>query len=203
MTLQNCLNLGKITQDLSTGKPAINSDANLYGQLTIFPKLEVKTNFNGSFFYPWTETTRYSGRIDLWSEDSTKEHEFSFFRDTFSTNSKVGIGIYKPDRTDTLNAYISANGNSFICANNGNMGVGTATPQEKLHVNGWIRSSTGLKLGVNLNLIQYASAAPTTGTWSRGDRIYNTAPSAGGFIGWVCVLGGSPGTWKTWGMISM
>ena len=41
------------------------------------------------------------------------------------------------------------------------------------------------------------SAAPTTGTWKRGDVVMNTAPSAGGVPGWVCVTAGTPGTWKS------
>jgi len=46
------------------------------------------------------------------------------------------------------------------------------------------------------------SAAPTTRTWAVGDKVYNLAPTAGGFIGWVCVAAGTPGTWKTFGAIS-
>ena len=41
-------------------------------------------------------------------------------------------------------------------------------------------------------------AAPTTGTWSQGDIVWNTAPTAGGSIGWVYT-----GTaWKTFGSIA-
>ena len=45
------------------------------------------------------------------------------------------------------------------------------------------------------------TAAPTTGTWQRGDYVKNSAPSATGspevvILGWVCVSGGTPGTWK-------
>jgi hypothetical protein len=46
-----------------------------------------------------------------------------------------------------------------------------------------------------------ASAAPTTGTYSRGQVIWNTAPTAGGYVGWVCVTAGTPGTWKQFGAI--
>lgn len=46
------------------------------------------------------------------------------------------------------------------------------------------------------------SAAPVSGTWKQGDIVYNTAPTAGGTIGWVCTAAGSPGTWKTFGTIS-
>jgi len=47
-----------------------------------------------------------------------------------------------------------------------------------------------------------AAAAPAAGTWSQGDIVYNSAPTAGGSIGWVCVTGGTPGTWKTFGDIA-
>lgn len=46
------------------------------------------------------------------------------------------------------------------------------------------------------------TAAPTSGTWQVGDRVWNTAPTAGGTLGWVCVTAGTPGTWKTFGSIA-
>ena len=46
------------------------------------------------------------------------------------------------------------------------------------------------------------SAAPTSGYYFSGDVVMNSAPSAGGYVGWVCVTGGNPGTWKTFGAIS-
>jgi hypothetical protein len=45
-------------------------------------------------------------------------------------------------------------------------------------------------------------AAPTTGTWKLGDIVYNTSPASAGFIGWVCTVAGTPGTWRTFGLIS-
>lgn len=45
-------------------------------------------------------------------------------------------------------------------------------------------------------------AAPTTGTWTQGDRVEVTQPVAGGFSGFVCVTSGTPGTWKGYGLIS-
>ena len=47
----------------------------------------------------------------------------------------------------------------------------------------------------------YGTAAPTSGTWDRGDIVWNSVPSASGRTGWVCVAGGTPGTWRTWGAI--
>jgi hypothetical protein len=45
------------------------------------------------------------------------------------------------------------------------------------------------------------AAAPTTGTWSQGDWVKNSSPSATGWFGFVCVTGGTPGTWKGFGEI--
>jgi len=55
--------------------------------------------------------------------------------------------------------------------------------------------------GVN-SIYSSAATIPTVGTWPQGAIVYNSAPVAGGYIGWVCVKGGTPGTWKTWGVIS-
>lgn len=43
---------------------------------------------------------------------------------------------------------------------------------------------------------------PTTGTWKTGDKIYFTNPTAGSYIGLICVTAGTPGTWKTFGVIT-
>ena len=47
-----------------------------------------------------------------------------------------------------------------------------------------------------------AAAAPTTGTWLKGDYIRNSAPAEAGaasskyvILGWVCSVSGTPGTW--------
>jgi hypothetical protein len=49
--------------------------------------------------------------------------------------------------------------------------------------------------------IHHGSAAPTTGTWERGDIFFDSSPTSGGKIGWVCTTAGTPGTWKAWGVI--
>jgi len=47
------------------------------------------------------------------------------------------------------------------------------------------------------------TAAPTTGSWARGDIVYNSAPAQGEWIGWVCVTAGTPGSWRGWGAIGI
>lgn len=50
-------------------------------------------------------------------------------------------------------------------------------------------------------LVQALPSAPTSDTYKQGDVVYNTAPNVGGFVGWVCTVGGTPGTWNTFGSI--
>lgn len=42
---------------------------------------------------------------------------------------------------------------------------------------------------------------PTTGNNNQGDIVYDNNPQPGGYMGWVCVVGGEPGTWKRFGKI--
>ena len=67
----------------------------------------------------------------------------------------------------------------------------------------WTNFANGTSKGTVKNGVKnfYGTAAPTTGTWIGGDIVYNSAPSAGGKIGWICVTAGTPGTWKAFGAI--
>lgn len=41
----------------------------------------------------------------------------------------------------------------------------------------------------------YGTAAPASGTYALGDRLWNKSPSPGGTLCWVCTTAGTPGTW--------
>jgi hypothetical protein len=43
---------------------------------------------------------------------------------------------------------------------------------------------------------------PIAGAWIVGDEVRVFNPVAGGFIGYVCVAAGTPGTWKSFGAIA-
>jgi hypothetical protein len=68
---------------------------------------------------------------------------------------------------------------------------------------GGIAFENGFFLGGQAGVIfmGVASAAPTAGTWQRGDKLLNISPSAGGTEGWICVSSGTPGAWKTFGTV--
>lgn len=61
----------------------------------------------------------------------------------------------------------------------------------------WIgRGSNGSGSAVSQSA---GTAAPTTGTWKRGEAVFNTTPASGAPLGWVCVAAGTPGTWASIG----
>jgi hypothetical protein len=49
---------------------------------------------------------------------------------------------------------------------------------------------------------EVGSAAPTSGTYRKGDMVWNNDPKPTGYVGWICVREGAPGEWKTFGQIS-
>ena len=40
------------------------------------------------------------------------------------------------------------------------------------------------------------TAAPTTGYWLAGDRVWQSSPAASAPMGWICTVTGTPGTWR-------
>ena len=48
----------------------------------------------------------------------------------------------------------------------------------------------------------YDSTAPSAGTWKVGDIVWTLTPVSAGYVGWICTVAGTPGTWKTFGLIS-
>lgn len=80
-----------------------------------------------------------------------------------------------------------------------------STITKDIYMYGNRRKSPDAKVNVSASLqkqFQYFSTSiPTDGTWTTGDIIWNVSPTAGGKIGWICVAGGTPGTWKAFGAI--
>lgn len=97
---------------------------------------------------------------------------------------------------------VAGTSRGFYFANQGNIsncstGEGVATPllAPNIHLVNQVMNSWNPR-------ISYASSIPVSGTWARGDIVWNTAPAASGFAGWECVSAGSPGVWKSFGPIS-
>lgn len=51
----------------------------------------------------------------------------------------------------------------------------------------------------NGNLHVPSATAPASETWTAGDVAWNSAVTAGEPLGWICTVGGTPGTWVAFG----
>lgn len=78
---------------------------------------------------------------------------------------------------------------------NGKLAVGVSSPDAgvDLHVSGAVRFNNSLQT--------HGSEPPASGAFAVGDIVWNTAPRAGGCVGWVCTRAGSPGVWNPFGEI--
>jgi hypothetical protein len=138
----------------------------------------------------------------------------SIFDCTVSDLSTGGIGIYFLDSSTSAsvidylqisNNHISSEANS-VYLNNPTIGLyyyDSTNVFQTLDANPYLENSVVVtsRLGT-IATISYATTIPVAGTWRRGDIVYNSTPSAGGTIGWVCTTAGTPGTWKTFGAIA-
>jgi hypothetical protein len=78
---------------------------------------------------------------------------------------------------------------------NGKLAIGVRTRDSRvdLHVAGAVKYQD--------HIHQYLNGVPDSGTYTRGDIVWNTEPDVGRCVGWVCVRAGSPGTWMPFGEI--
>jgi len=56
-------------------------------------------------------------------------------------------------------------------------------------------------MSLNNKKFMVDSGAPTSGRYKLGDLVWNNNPVTEGFIGWVCVKAGEPGSWAPFGRI--
>ena len=43
---------------------------------------------------------------------------------------------------------------------------------------------------------------PSSGSYSKGDIVWNSNPTSSGYVGWICIREGTPGDWKRFGQIA-
>ncbi len=76
----------------------------------------------------------------------------------------------------------------------GKLSVGVKNPTEQFEVAGDMR--------VHGKLFAKGSEPPKEGQFTQGDIIWNSNPLPTGYVGWICVRSGTPGTWKAFGQIN-
>lgn len=105
---------------------------------------------------------------------------------------------------DTVRLTVRANGDVVVGDEDGE--------DSKLTVHGKIGVNVkNLDSGVDLAVARdikfqnkrfsVGDAAPTVGSFRKGDIVWNEDPKPTGYVGWICVRDGTPGEWKPFGTI--
>jgi hypothetical protein len=104
------------------------------------------------------------------------------------TIANLTIGNYAANKISNLLVTTSyTNTSAFTHINNVTGPGGTPIPNTIAGIDGVSKQIT------------HANAAPASGTWAVGDIVFNQTPSVGNPAGWMCIVAGTPGTWKAMG----
>ena len=76
---------------------------------------------------------------------------------------------------------------------NGQVGINVKYPQETLHIDGNIKFAE--------RTFAAGAQIPKEGRWDTGSVVWNEKPEMNQPVGWVCVKGGKPGAWRSFGLI--
>jgi Pectate lyase superfamily protein len=110
-------------------------------------------------------------------------------------NSQAGSWDFVPNKSTSLSSlrFKTSLSTTELC---GRGSVADVPQASVLFPNGfWIGGSANGRYVFN------GVAAPASGAYARGDVIWNRDMSAGSNLGWVCITGGTPGTWAKFGGI--
>jgi len=164
-------------------------------------------NFDNQLFF-FNESGRVSfGHDEPNGKLSIYDNEVEFKVDTKDNGSIIGTHGYNSlslvtDNTQRLT--VEAGGNITLGNKNsppvqvnvhGRISIGVSNPDQNvdLHVNGPVR--------FNNKLQTHGTSIPSSGSYNKGDIVWNTEPRTGQPIGWVCIVTGTPGEWRLFGII--
>jgi len=168
--------------------PAISTTGKTWGQI----KADIEANFG------WT-LTLFAG-CDLYAPALVRRTGFRWSNNVQEYNVPSVMTTAEPYYYVLTEAGAT---NSQVFGNTYKTNVGTL-PNNHGNLEYFLNNATNVRTDVSLYGARqhYAAAVPAAGTWIRGDIVWNTLPSAAGVPGWMCVAGGTPGTWKAMAVLA-
>lgn len=112
------------------------------------------------------------------------------------------VGTFEPrafaiGTDDKKIIYIATDGKVNIKSSmtvEGKLGIGINNPQEDLEVKGNIKFQD--------RIFSSGDGIPASGTWTKGSIVWNNSPDLGQPVGWICLKGGAPGHWRSFGVVN-
>jgi hypothetical protein len=168
-------------------------------EVGVLKDLQVRNTFYVSDGRVGINTTAPSADFSVLSNGYEIVTSFQESTGFIGTHTHVPFSIgtdYTPRLTCRANGDIvvgSETGKSVRMNVYGRLGIGVKYPDETLEVAGNIKFAE--------RIFTSGEKAPDSGSWSTGSIAWNEKPSINHPVGWVCVKGGKPGSWRPFGLI--
>jgi len=168
-------------------------------QLAVLKNLQVRNTFAVSDGRVGINTTAPS------ADFSVNASGYEIITTMHESNAYVGTHTHVPFAIGTDNSArltCKANGDVTVGSENGKpvklnvygqLGIGVKHPAEALEVDGNIKFAE--------RTFASGMQEPKDGRWDTGSIIWNEKPELNKPVGWVCIKGGKPGSWRAFGMI--
>jgi len=196
------INNATVLSENSLGSTIVNSNLRRLGALD---SLTVNGGIRIDEFIVYDDATQ---RLGIGTEDPNGMLSLNSFDHEFvidPTNAKQWkLGTYSTSELqiitdDTARIVVGANGHIKVTSKTSFMqkvgiGVNNFAEDVDLTVAGSVRFENK-KFEVNESI-------PTSGSYIKGDIVWNANPQPGGYVGWICVREGTPGEWKPFAQIA-
>ena len=216
----SALTIDNVIIENNTGTCA-GTGIRISGLTTVSNLLINRYNMNSSatsYHLTW-DTTATANYVEITNCNFSTSSNFPH---TISIPSTAGVSTVKFNRNNYISS-VHTNANTITLVSSGYMEVvgntlnGISSPFNLTATNILMSDNTKLNcsgsdtisgryyhkvLSNNNNVETIGTVSPTSGTWNVGDVCLNSAPASAGYIGWACTVAGTPGTWKTFGLIS-
>ena len=141
----------------------------------------------------------------------------ALFNSSIAVNIDVAIGTYRYTGNGidtTSNASITVNNTEIVYGDTNQINIGDKTQQQKpvkifgplsVNINNpdpTLQFSVNGDVALGGRRFTNSTQMPTIGTFVKGDICWNTDPQPNNYVGWICIVSGTPGVWYGFGMIA-
>lgn len=151
--------------------------------------------------------------IDLGGSITVKDRNITLNNSVLLKDGEQELRISSNGINTESFAIAGSSGTEFEVSNNGSIQIGNRNNTTR-NINAYGKFSVNITnpipeadfsvdglVVINGKKFSNDTQAPTQGQWTKGDIVWNSNPQETSYIGWVCTMSGTPGTWKPFGYI--
>ena len=154
-----------------------------------------------------------SNNIDLGGSIVVNDRSITFNNSVSVKSGEQELRISSSGVNADAFAIAGTNGTEFEVSSNGSIQLGNQNNTTR-NINAYGKFSVNITnpipeadfsvnglVVINGKKFSNDTQTPSQGQWTKGDIVWNSNPQETSYIGWVCTMSGTPGTWKPFGYI--